>query len=80
MENGGFRGLLGIEKMVLCSKLCCNIAKLKKHMGKVTYAPVIGWQIKDLETSQTKKKRKWKEKRIEYNFTSFKVFTAYKAG
>ena len=34
MENGGFRGLLGIEKMVLCSKLCCNIAKLKKHMGK----------------------------------------------
>ena len=43
MENGGFRGMLGIEKMVLCSKLCCNIAKLKKHMGKVTYAPVIGW-------------------------------------
>ena len=43
MENGGFRGLLGIEKMVLCSKLCCNIAKLKKHMGKVTYAPVISW-------------------------------------
>ena len=42
MENGGFRGLLGIEKMVLCSKLCCNIANLKKHMGKVTYVPVIG--------------------------------------
>ena len=43
MENGGYRGLLGAEKMVLCSKLCCNIAKLKKHMGKVTYVPVIGW-------------------------------------
>ena len=34
MENGGFRGLLGIEKMVLCSKLCCNIAKLKKTHGQ----------------------------------------------
>ena len=43
MENGGFRGLLGIEKMVLCSKLCCNIGKLNEHMGKVTYAPVIAW-------------------------------------
>ena len=42
IENGGFRGLLVIEKMVLCIRMCCNIAKLKKHMGKVTYAPVIG--------------------------------------
>ena len=43
MENGSFHRLLGIEKMVLCSKLYYNIVKLKKHMSKVTYAPVICW-------------------------------------
>ena len=31
IENGGFRGLLDIDKMVSCRKLCCNIAKLKKN-------------------------------------------------
>ena len=34
MENGGFRDLFVIEKMVICSKKqCYNIAKVTKQLG-----------------------------------------------
>ena len=38
LENDSLCGLSGIVKMVICSKLCCNIAKVKKHLSKFIFA------------------------------------------
>ena len=37
IENGGFRGLSGIEKMMKCSTLCCNNSERKRTLGQIYF-------------------------------------------